>query len=85
MTWPCSLCRCCSLCAPDIRADSALSLPPGLPASVLFLCVRQADCSGDQTRARSLCSAAVTAMKAALKVTWHLNLLVVPYGLGLMR
>uniref|UniRef100_A0A7N8X9F3 Methyl-CpG binding domain protein 3b n=1 Tax=Mastacembelus armatus TaxID=205130 RepID=A0A7N8X9F3_9TELE len=54
---------------PYIRVDSALSLPPGLPASVLFLCVRQADCSGDQTRARSLCSAAVTAMKAALKVT----------------
>ncbi|XP_040896238.1 unconventional myosin-Vb [Toxotes jaculatrix] len=51
----------------DIRADSALPLPPGLPASVLFLCVRQVDCSGDQTRARSLCSAAVTAMKAALK------------------
>ncbi|XP_029285478.1 unconventional myosin-Vb [Cottoperca gobio] len=51
----------------DIRVDSALSLPPGLPASVLFLCVRQADCSGDQTHARSLCSAAVTAMKAALK------------------
>uniref|UniRef100_A0A671WPG4 Methyl-CpG binding domain protein 3b n=1 Tax=Sparus aurata TaxID=8175 RepID=A0A671WPG4_SPAAU len=52
---------------PYIRVDSALSLPPGLPASVLFLCVRQADCSGDQTHARSLCSAAVTALKAALK------------------
>uniref|UniRef100_A0A8C4ERV0 Methyl-CpG binding domain protein 3b n=1 Tax=Dicentrarchus labrax TaxID=13489 RepID=A0A8C4ERV0_DICLA len=51
----------------DIRVDSALSLPPGLPASVLFLCVRHADCSGDQTHTRSLCSAAVTAMKAALK------------------
>ncbi|KAM7410167.1 hypothetical protein PAMA_001558 [Pampus argenteus] len=51
----------------DVRVDSALSLPPGLPARVLFLCVRQADCSGDQARARSLCSAAVTAMKAALK------------------
>ncbi|XP_036970208.1 unconventional myosin-Vb [Acanthopagrus latus] len=51
----------------DIRVDSALSLPPGLPASVFFLCVRQADCSGDQTHARSLCSAAVTALKAALK------------------
>ncbi|XP_041647512.1 unconventional myosin-Vb [Cheilinus undulatus] len=55
----------------DIRVDSALSLPPGLPARVLFLCVRQADCSGDQTQARSLCSAAVTAMKAALKK--HIN------------
>uniref|UniRef100_A0A8C4EUN0 Methyl-CpG binding domain protein 3b n=1 Tax=Dicentrarchus labrax TaxID=13489 RepID=A0A8C4EUN0_DICLA len=51
----------------NIRVDSALSLPPGLPASVLFLCVRHADCSGDQTHTRSLCSAAVTAMKAALK------------------
>ncbi|XP_041791311.1 unconventional myosin-Vb [Chelmon rostratus] len=51
----------------DIRVDGALSLPPGLPASVLFLCVRQTDCSGDQTHARSLCGAAVTAMKAALK------------------
>lgn len=51
----------------DIRVDSALSLPPGLPAKVLFLCVRHADCSGDQTQARSLCSTAVTAMKAALK------------------
>ncbi|XP_022046954.2 unconventional myosin-Vb [Acanthochromis polyacanthus] len=51
----------------DIRVDTALSLPPGLSASVIFLCVRQADCSGDQTRARSLCGAAVTAMKAALK------------------
>ncbi|XP_047442856.1 unconventional myosin-Vb [Mugil cephalus] len=51
----------------DVRVDSALSLPPGLAANVLFLCVRQADCSGDQARARSLCSAGVTAMKAALK------------------
>lgn len=51
----------------DLRSDIALSLPPGLPASVLFLCVRQVDYSGDQSRARSLCTAAVTAMKAALK------------------
>ncbi|TNN75013.1 Unconventional myosin-Va [Liparis tanakae] len=51
----------------DLRVDGALSLPPGLAASVLFLCVRQADCSGDAALARSLCSAAVTAMKAALK------------------
>ncbi|KAG7513176.1 unconventional myosin-Vb-like [Solea senegalensis] len=51
----------------DIRVDSALTLPPGLPASVLFLCVRQADCSRDQSQVHLLCSAAVTAMKAALK------------------
>ncbi|XP_007569232.1 unconventional myosin-Va [Poecilia formosa] len=51
----------------DLRSEGALALPPGLPASVIFLCVRQADCSGDQARARSLCSAALMAIKAALK------------------
>nr|XP_057930064.1 unconventional myosin-Vb isoform X2 [Doryrhamphus excisus] len=51
----------------DIRTDIAVSLSPGLPASVVFLCVRQADCRGDQTSAYSLCRAAVTAMKTALK------------------
>ncbi|XP_068599870.1 unconventional myosin-Va [Brachionichthys hirsutus] len=51
----------------DLRGDGALSLPSGLPARVLFLCVRHADCSGDRAQARSLCGAAVTAMKAALK------------------
>uniref|UniRef100_A0A669D2N7 Methyl-CpG binding domain protein 3b n=1 Tax=Oreochromis niloticus TaxID=8128 RepID=A0A669D2N7_ORENI len=78
LPWPCPLSATASLsvCASDIRVDSALSLAPGLPASVLFLCVRQADCSGDQARARSLCSAAVTAMKAALKdslITLHVT------------
>ncbi|XP_061833885.1 unconventional myosin-Vb isoform X2 [Nerophis lumbriciformis] len=51
----------------DIRTDIAMSLPPGLPASVVFLCVRQADCRGDQSSAYSLCRGAVTAMKTALR------------------
>ncbi|KAJ7993038.1 hypothetical protein DPEC_G00268290 [Dallia pectoralis] len=51
----------------DVRVDSGLSLSPGLAANVLFLCVRQADCSGDKARASSLCTAAVTAIKGALK------------------
>ncbi|KAG7488039.1 hypothetical protein MATL_G00029750 [Megalops atlanticus] len=51
----------------ELRVDSALSMTPGLVASVLFLCVRQADCSGDETRARSLCAAAIAAIKGALK------------------
>ncbi|XP_023699451.2 unconventional myosin-Vb isoform X1 [Paramormyrops kingsleyae] len=51
----------------DLRVDCALSLPPGLPASVLFLCLQQADCTGDQARASSLCSAAINGMKGALK------------------
>lgn len=55
----------------DIRADVALSLPPGLPTSVLFLCIRHIDYSGDRDRARSLCGATVTTMKTALKK--HVN------------
>ncbi|CAL8308765.1 unnamed protein product [Lota lota] len=51
----------------DVRVDSALSLPAGLAASVLFLCIRHMDRSGDHCRVRSFCSNAVTAMKAALK------------------
>ncbi|XP_010869967.4 unconventional myosin-Vb [Esox lucius] len=51
----------------DVRVDVGLSLPPGLAAKVLFLCVRQADGSGDKARARSLCAATVTAIKGALK------------------
>lgn len=52
-----------------MRADVGVSLSPGLAASVLFLCVRQADSRGDQSVAVSLCRAAVAAMKTALKVT----------------
>ncbi|KAG9350590.1 hypothetical protein JZ751_024479, partial [Albula glossodonta] len=51
----------------DLRVDMALSLAPGLAASVLFLCIRQADCGGDESRARSLCIAAITNIKGALK------------------
>ncbi|XP_072294230.1 LOW QUALITY PROTEIN: unconventional myosin-Vb [Eucyclogobius newberryi] len=51
----------------DLRGDMALTLPPGLSASVLFLCLRQIDQSGDQTRTRSFCSAFVSAIKVALK------------------
>ncbi|XP_061093823.1 unconventional myosin-Vb [Conger conger] len=51
----------------DVRVDSALSLTPGLAGGVLFLCVRQADCSGDEARALSLCVAAIAGLKGALK------------------
>uniref|UniRef100_A0A8C9WI17 Methyl-CpG binding domain protein 3b n=1 Tax=Scleropages formosus TaxID=113540 RepID=A0A8C9WI17_SCLFO len=54
-------------CSSELRVDCALSLTPGLPACVLFLCVRQADCVGDRDRARSLCIAAVGGIKGALK------------------
>uniref|UniRef100_A0AAY4CWJ7 Methyl-CpG binding domain protein 3b n=1 Tax=Denticeps clupeoides TaxID=299321 RepID=A0AAY4CWJ7_9TELE len=55
----------------DLRASLAASLPLGLPAQVLFLCVRQADCSGEPTRAHALCSTSIAAIKASLKVPAH--------------
>lgn len=51
----------------DVRAESVLSSSPGLVARVLFLCVRQVDCSGDQARVKGLCSAVVSGIKTALK------------------
>ncbi|KAF7702988.1 unconventional myosin-Vb isoform X2 [Silurus meridionalis] len=51
----------------DVRADVALSLTPGLPAQLVFLCMRQADICRDEARVQSLCVATVTGIKAALK------------------
>ncbi|XP_076880577.1 unconventional myosin-Va [Brachyhypopomus gauderio] len=51
----------------DVRVDVALSLDPGLPACLIFLCVRQADCIKELARARGLCIAALAAIKTALK------------------
>ncbi|KAG7269505.1 hypothetical protein CRUP_014747 [Coryphaenoides rupestris] len=51
----------------EVRVDSAPSLPPGLAARVVFLCARHVDLIGDHSRARSFCSNAVAAMKAAMK------------------
>uniref|UniRef100_A0AAV2L0J9 Unconventional myosin-Vb-like n=1 Tax=Knipowitschia caucasica TaxID=637954 RepID=A0AAV2L0J9_KNICA len=51
----------------DLRGDLALTLDPGLCASVVFLCLRHMDHSGDPTRTRSFCMACVAALKAALK------------------
>ncbi|XP_069042124.1 unconventional myosin-Vb [Lepisosteus oculatus] len=51
----------------DLRPDTALSLPPGLPACLLFLCIRHLDWAGEEARVRSLCAAVVSAIKGALK------------------
>lgn len=56
------------VCLADVRTESVLSSSPGLAARVLFLCVRQADCSGDQARVKGLCSVVVSGIKTALKV-----------------
>ncbi|XP_056614030.1 unconventional myosin-Vb isoform X2 [Triplophysa dalaica] len=51
----------------DVRVEVGLSLPSGLAARVLFLCIRQVDCSGDQTRVKGLCVASVGGIKNGLK------------------
>lgn len=56
------------VCLTDIRVEVGLSLPSGLAARVLFLCIRQVDCSGDQTRVKGLCVASVGGIKNGLKV-----------------
>lgn len=56
------------LCGADIRVDVALSLAPGLAAQLLFQCVRQAAVSRDEARAKGLCTATLSGIKAALKV-----------------
>ncbi|KAK1156948.1 unconventional myosin-Vb-like [Acipenser oxyrinchus oxyrinchus] len=50
-----------------LRPEVTRTLTPGLPAHILFLCMRQADWRGEEQRARALCTATVTAIKAALK------------------
>ncbi|XP_058870908.1 unconventional myosin-Vb-like [Acipenser ruthenus] len=50
-----------------LRPEVTRTLTPGLPAHILFLCMRQADWRGEEQRARALCTATVTAIKGALK------------------
>ncbi|XP_051791195.1 unconventional myosin-Va [Erpetoichthys calabaricus] len=51
-----------NLCLDTIRAET-----PGLPAHILFLCMRHADACGEEVRAQAFCFAAVTAIKGTLK------------------
>uniref|UniRef100_A0A3B4AMY6 Dilute domain-containing protein n=1 Tax=Periophthalmus magnuspinnatus TaxID=409849 RepID=A0A3B4AMY6_9GOBI len=52
-----------------LHGDLALTLPPGLSASVLFLCLRQIDQTGDQPRTRSFCTAIVSKHSNDLDMT----------------
>lgn len=60
----------CTRCVSSgLRPEVTQTLTPELPAHILFLCMRQADWRGEEQRARALCTATVTAIKGALKVT----------------
>ncbi|XP_065603387.1 unconventional myosin-Vb-like [Cyrtonyx montezumae] len=51
----------------DYRPQSGSGALPELPAYILFLCIRHADCCCDEPRARSLLDAAVNAIKRVMK------------------
>lgn len=42
---------------------------PGLPAYIIFMCVRYADCVNDEQRVSSLLNAAISSIKGVVKVT----------------
>lgn len=42
---------------------------PGLPAYIIFMCVRYADCVNDERRVSSLLNSAISSIKGVVKVT----------------
>ncbi|OXB69833.1 UNVERIFIED_CONTAM: hypothetical protein H355_013936, partial [Colinus virginianus] len=51
----------------DYRPQSSSGTLPELPAYILFLCIRHADCCRDEPRARSLLDASINAIKRVMK------------------
>lgn len=49
--------------------DAADGLTPGLPAYIIFMCVRYADCVNDEQRVSSLLNSAISSIKGVVKVT----------------
>lgn len=46
----------------------AVSLTPGLPAYILFMCLRHADYTNNDQRVRTLLNSSITSIKNVLKV-----------------
>lgn len=49
----------------------AVNLIPGLPAYILFMCVRHADYLNDDQKVRSLLTSTINSIKKVLKVSSH--------------
>lgn len=49
--------------------DAADGFLPGLPAYIIFMCVRYADCVNDEQRVSSLLNSAIGSIKGVVKVT----------------
>lgn len=48
---------------------AAAGFVPGLPAYVIFMCVRYADCVNDDQRVSALLNSAISSIKSVIKVT----------------
>ena len=52
----------------DLRPKVAAGLLPGLPAYILFMCVRHTDYVNDDEKVRSLLTSTINGMKKVVKV-----------------
>ena len=52
----------------DLRPKVAAGLLPGLPAYILFMCVRHTDYVNDDEKVRSLLTSTINGVKKAVKV-----------------
>ena len=52
----------------DLKPRLAYDLIPGLPAYVLFMCVRHTDYTNDDEKVRSLLTATINSIKKVVKV-----------------
>lgn len=52
-----------------------VNLIPGLPAYILFMCIRHADYLNDEAKLKSLMSAVINAVKKVIMVRLIINLL----------
>lgn len=54
----------------DLRpCGAADAFIPGLPAYIIFMCVRYADCVNDDQRVSALLNSAISSIKGVVKVT----------------
>lgn len=56
-----------SLSVSDLKPRIAVTLLPGLPAYILFMCIRHTDCINDDDKVRSLLTEYLSAVKRVLK------------------
>lgn len=59
----------CHFLLTELKPRLASSLLPGLPAYILFMCVRHTDYAHDDVKVRSLLTNTIVSIKKVVKVT----------------